>query len=94
MYPTYGNLAPRDIASRAAKRACDEGRGVGPGGRGVYLDFSEAIARLGKAGIEERYENLFQMYDRITGEDPYKQFRCVFTQPCITPWAASGWITI
>ena len=66
-YPAYGNLAPRDIASRAAKEVCDEGRGVGPGGRGVYLDFADAIARLGEATIRERYGNLFEMYERITG---------------------------
>jgi succinate dehydrogenase / fumarate reductase flavoprotein subunit len=70
-YPSFGNLSPRDIASRAAKEACDDGRGVGPGGRGVYLDFADAIARLGKAAIEERYGNLFEMYQRITDEDPY-----------------------
>jgi len=71
-YPTYGNLAPRDIASRAAKQACDEGRGVGETARGVYLDFRDAIQRFGAAGIADRYGNLFQMYERITGEDPYK----------------------
>ena len=71
MYPSYGNLCPRDIASRAAKRVCDEGRGVGPGGLGVYLDFKEAIGRCGKNLIAERYGNLFEMYERITGEDPY-----------------------
>jgi succinate dehydrogenase / fumarate reductase flavoprotein subunit len=71
MYPAYGNLAPRDIASRAAKRVCDEGRGVGETGLGVYLDFSDAIRRLGRKVIEERYGNLFEMYQRITGEDPY-----------------------
>ncbi len=70
-YPTYGNLAPRDISSRSAKEVCDEGRGVGPGGLGVYLDFSDAIKRLGKSVIEERYGNLFEMYQRITDEDPY-----------------------
>jgi succinate dehydrogenase / fumarate reductase flavoprotein subunit len=70
-YPSFGNLVPRDIASRNAKEVCDEGRGVGPGGRGVYLDFSDAIARLGKAKIAERYGNLFDMYQRITGDDPY-----------------------
>ena len=70
-YPGFGNLAPRDIASRAAKRVCDEGRGVGPGGYGVYLDFADAIARLGRTAIEEKYGNLFEMYERITGEDPY-----------------------
>jgi succinate dehydrogenase / fumarate reductase flavoprotein subunit len=71
-YPSFGNLAPRDIASRAAKAVCDEGRGVGPGGLGVYLDFSDAIGRLGAAGIAERYGNLFDMYQRITGENPYE----------------------
>lgn len=70
-YPSYGNLSPRDIASRAAKEACDDGRGVGPGGRGVYLDFADAIDRLGIDAIRDRYSNLFEMYDRITGEDPY-----------------------
>jgi succinate dehydrogenase / fumarate reductase flavoprotein subunit len=72
MYPSFGNLSPRDIASRAAKRVCDEGRGVGPGGLGVYLDFSDSIRRLGAATIAERYGNLFEIYERITGEDPYK----------------------
>ncbi|MDX2260766.1 MAG: fumarate reductase/succinate dehydrogenase flavoprotein subunit [Gemmatimonadales bacterium] len=71
-YPSYGNLAPRDISSRAAKEACDDGRGVGPGGRGVYLDFAAAIARLGEATIRERYGNLFDMYAQITGENPYR----------------------
>jgi succinate dehydrogenase / fumarate reductase flavoprotein subunit len=71
MYPSFGNLAPRDIASRAAKRVCDEGRGVGPGGLGVYLDFAAAIDRLGRQKIEERYGNLFEMYERITDENPY-----------------------
>ncbi len=71
-YPSFGNLVPRDVASRAAKSVCDEGRGVGPGGLGVYLDFVDAIKRLGQATVRERYGNLFEMYDRITGEDPYK----------------------
>ena len=70
-YPAFGNLVPRDVASRASKREVDAGRGVGPRKNGVYLDFSEAIRRLGRHVIEERYDNLFQMYDRITGEDPY-----------------------
>ena len=70
-YPSFGNLAPRDIASRAAKEACDSGRGVGPGGLGVYLDFADAIRRLGEDRIRERYGNLFEMYQRITDEDPY-----------------------
>ena len=71
-YPSFGNLAPRDIASRAAKVVCDEGRGVGPGGLGVYLDFADAIKRLGEDKIRERYGNLFDMYQNITGENPYK----------------------
>jgi succinate dehydrogenase / fumarate reductase flavoprotein subunit len=71
-YPSFGNLAPRDIASRAAKEVCDEGRGVGPGGRGVYLDFAAAIERLGESTIAERYGNLFDMYQRITDENPYQ----------------------
>ena len=71
-YPSFGNLAPRDIASRAAKAVCDEGRGVGPSGLGVYLDFADAINRLGESAIRERYGNLFEMYQRITDEDPYR----------------------
>jgi succinate dehydrogenase / fumarate reductase, flavoprotein subunit len=70
-YPSYGNLAPRDISSRAAKQVCDEGRGVGATGLGVYLDFSDAIGRLGEGLIRERYGNLFEMYERITAENPY-----------------------
>jgi len=70
-YPSFGNLAPRDIASRAAKEACDDGRGIGASGRGVYLDFADAIKRLGRKTIEERYGNLFEMYHDITAEDPY-----------------------
>jgi succinate dehydrogenase / fumarate reductase flavoprotein subunit len=71
IYPSFGNLVPRDIASRAAKRMCDEGYGVGPGGLGVYLDFADAIKRLGEQAIRERYGNLFEMYERITDENPY-----------------------
>ena len=71
-YPAFGNLVPRDVASRAAKLEVDAGRGVGPLKNGVYLDFSGAIERLGKNVIEERYDNLFEMYERITDEDPYK----------------------
>src|SRR5437016_11768409 len=71
-YPSFGNLVPRDVASRNAKAVCDEGRGVGETGLGVYLDFSDAFKRLGREGIEERYGNLFEMYERITGEDPYR----------------------
>ena len=72
LYPSYGNLAPRDISSRAAKRAVDRGQGVGPLKNGVYLDFSDAINRLGKHVVEERYGNLFEMYERIAGENPYE----------------------
>ncbi|MFG3689937.1 fumarate reductase/succinate dehydrogenase flavoprotein subunit [Micromonospora sp. NPDC047740] len=72
IYPSFGNLVPRDIASRAAKNVCDEGRGVGPSGLGVYLDFADAINRLGRKAIEAKYGNLFEMYERITGEDPYE----------------------
>ncbi|WP_205327439.1 fumarate reductase/succinate dehydrogenase flavoprotein subunit [Glycomyces sp. YM15] len=72
-YPAFGNLVPRDIASRAAKVVCDEGHGVGPGGLGVYLDFAAAIERLGKKAVEAKYGNLFDMYERITGENPYER---------------------
>src|SRR5271167_2921611 len=72
-YPSFGNLAPRDISSRAAKEACDEGRGVGPGGLGVFLDFADAIKRLGEDTVRERYGNLFDMYEKITGENAYQQ---------------------
>jgi len=71
-YPSFGNLSPRDIASRAAKEQCDDGRGIGPGGRGVYLDFRDAIKRNGEAQVREKYGNLFDMYERITGENPYR----------------------
>jgi succinate dehydrogenase / fumarate reductase, flavoprotein subunit len=71
-YPSFGNLAPRDISSRAAKEACDHGLGVGPGGLGVYLDFADAIKRLGEATVRERYANLFDMYEKITGENAYQ----------------------
>ncbi len=71
-YPSFGNLAPRDISSRAAKEACDDGRGVGPGGLGVYLDFADAINRLGESVVRERYANLFDMYEKITGENAYE----------------------
>jgi succinate dehydrogenase / fumarate reductase flavoprotein subunit len=72
-YPSFGNLVPRDVASRAAKAICDEGRGVGRSGLGVYLDFEEAISRLGEKTISEQYGNLFQMYEKITAENPYKE---------------------
>ncbi|MCL5422181.1 MAG: fumarate reductase/succinate dehydrogenase flavoprotein subunit [Nitrospirae bacterium] len=83
-YPTYGNLAPRDIASHAAKEVCDEGRGVGPGGRGVYLDFAEAIGRLGEEKIRERYGNLFDMYEKITAENAYKEPMRIYPAPHYT----------
>ena len=71
-YPTFGNLVPRDVAARAAKKACDEGKGIAYNGRGVYLDFGTAIKRDGRDRIEERYGNLFEMYQRITGDNPYE----------------------
>ena len=83
-YPSFGNLAPRDIASRAAKEVCDEGRGVGTSGRGVYLDFAEAINRLGRKVIEERYGNLFEMYHDITAEDPYEVPMRIYPAPHYT----------
>jgi succinate dehydrogenase / fumarate reductase flavoprotein subunit len=83
-YPSFGNLSPRDIASRAAKEVCDEGRGVGPGGRGVYLDFSAAINRLGEKTIAERYGNLFEMYERISGENPYTSPMRIYPAPHYT----------
>ena len=83
-YPAYGNLAPRDIASRSAKEVCDEGRGVGPGGRGVYLDFADAISRLGESSIRERYGNLFEMYERITDENAYRRPMRIYPAPHYT----------
>jgi succinate dehydrogenase / fumarate reductase flavoprotein subunit len=83
-YPTFGNLVPRDVASRAAKKSCDEGRGVAFGGRGVYLDFKEAISRMGEAGVSERYGNLFEMYERITGDSPYKTPMRIYPAPHYT----------
>src|SRR5512146_1045588 len=83
-YPSFGNLSPRDIASRAAKEVCDEGRGVGPGGRGVYLDFTDAIKRLGVERIAERYGNLFEMYQRITDENPYELPMRIYPAPHYT----------
>lgn len=83
-YPSYGNLAPRDIASRSAKEACDDGRGVGSSGRGVYLDFRDAITRLGKDVITERYGNLFHMYHKITGENPYEMPMRMYPAPHYT----------
>lgn len=83
-YPAYGNLAPRDISSRAAKEVVDAGHGVGPTKVGVYLDFKDAIQRLGKQAIKEKYGNLFQMYERITGEDPYSSPMRIFPAPHYT----------
>ncbi len=80
-YPAFGNLAPRDISSRAAKEVCDEGRGVGPGGRGVYLDFADAVKRLGEDTIRERYGNLFDMYGQITAENAYRQPMRIYPAP-------------
>ena len=80
-YPSFGNLAPRDIASRAAKEQCDDDRGVGPGKRGVYLDFADSINRLGEDTIRERYGNLFEMYEKITAEDGYKQPMRIYPAP-------------
>jgi succinate dehydrogenase / fumarate reductase flavoprotein subunit len=83
-YPSFGNLAPRDIASRAAKEVCDEGKGVGPGGRGVFLDFADARKRLGKDGIATRYGNLFDIYSRITGENAYEAPMRIYPAPHYT----------
>ncbi|MDH4025702.1 MAG: succinate dehydrogenase (quinone) flavoprotein subunit, partial [Desulfuromonadales bacterium] len=80
-YPSFGNLAPRDIASRAAKEQCDENRGVGPGKRGVYLDYQSAIDRVGEDTIRERYGNLFEMYEKITDENAYKQPMRIYPAP-------------
>ena len=84
---------PRDVASRNAKAVCDEGRGVGETGLGVYLDFADAIQRLGADVIRERYGNLFEMYQRITDEDPYKVPDAHLSRRFTTRWAACGWIT-
>jgi succinate dehydrogenase / fumarate reductase flavoprotein subunit len=89
-YPSYGNLAPRDISSRAAKQVCDEGRGVGETGLGVYLDFSDAIKRLGRSNIEERYGNLFDMYHEITHEDAYQTPMRIF--PAIHYMMGGLWV--
>ncbi len=83
-YPSYGNLSPRDISSRSAKEVCDEGKGVGGSGLGVYLDFREAIERLGENVIRERYSNLFDMYAKITGENPYKVPMRIYPAPHYT----------
>jgi succinate dehydrogenase / fumarate reductase flavoprotein subunit len=83
-YPSFGNLVPRDVASRAAKEACDEGRGVGPGGHGVYLDFREAIARLGLDDVKDKYGNLFEIYERITGDNAYDVPMRIYPAPHYT----------
>ncbi len=83
-YPAFGNLVPRDIASRSAKEVCDEGRGVGPTGYAVYLDFGDAINRLGKEAIRQRYGNLFSMYHEITGDDPYETPMMIYPAPHYT----------
>jgi succinate dehydrogenase / fumarate reductase flavoprotein subunit len=83
-YPSFGNLAPRDISSRSAKQVCDEGRGIGHSGFGVYLDFKDSLKRLGKKVIEERYGNLFQMYERINDEDPYSTPMHIYPAPHYT----------
>lgn len=84
VYPSFGNLAPRDVASRQAKYRCDEGRGVNETGKAVYLDFADAIKRLGEEKISERYGNLFEMYDKITGQNPYKQPMMIYPAPHYT----------
>jgi succinate dehydrogenase / fumarate reductase flavoprotein subunit len=89
-YPSFGNLAPRDISSRAAKEVCDEGRGVGPGGLGVYLDFADAIKRLGQNVVRERYGNLFDMYEKITGEDAYQMPMRIF--PAVHYTMGGTWV--
>src|SRR6266699_4688309 len=83
-YPSFGNLVPRDVASRAAKEVCDEGRGVGPGGHGVYLDFADAIGRLGLDDVREQYGNLFEIYERITGDDAYRVPMRIYPAPHYT----------
>jgi succinate dehydrogenase / fumarate reductase flavoprotein subunit len=84
IYPSFGNLAPRDVASRQAKYACDQGRGVNDTGKAVYLDFAESIKRLGQEKIAERYGNLFEMYDKITGDNPYKMPMMIYPAPHYT----------
>lgn len=83
-YPSFGNLVPRDIASRAAKEICDQGRGVGPSGQGVYLDFRDAIQRMGLEAVREKYGNLFEIYEKITGEDAYRVPMRIYPAPHYT----------
>jgi len=92
-YPSYGNLAPRDISSRAAKEVCDEGRGVGPGGRGVYLDFANAIQRSGRTPSATVTAICLRCMNASPAKTPTGS-RCAFTRPSITPWVARGWITV
>ena len=92
-YPSFGNLVPRDVASRNAKSVCDEGRGVGDSGLAVYLDFADAIKRLGADVIRARYGNLFDMYTKITDEDPYQRADADLSRRSTTRWAGSGWTT-
>src|SRR5271170_2019604 len=89
-YPSFGNLAPRDISSRAAKEVCDEGRGVGPGGLGVYLDFADAIKRIGGPAVRERYGNLFDMYEKITGENAYQRPMRIY--PAVHYTMGGSWV--
>ena len=89
-YPSFGNLVPRDVASRAAKAVCDEGRGVGPGGLGVYLDFADALKRLGEETIRDKYGNLFDMYERITDENPYRVPMRIF--PAVHYTMGGSWV--
>jgi succinate dehydrogenase / fumarate reductase flavoprotein subunit len=84
IYPSFGNMVPRDVASRNAKKVCDEGRGIGGTGRGVYLDFQDAIERLGEDVIRERYGNLFEMYEIITGDNPYETPMMIYPAPHYT----------
>ena len=92
-YPSFGNLVPRDVASRNAKEVCDEGRGVVASGLGVYLDFADAIERMGENTVRERYGNLFNMYERLLGVMPIKPYD-ISTRPCTIQWAVFGWTTI
>ena len=84
MYPTYGNMTPRDVASRRARELCNAGRGVGPGGRSVYLDLTDAIEAEGKGAIAARYGNLMTMYERISGDDPYRKPMRIYPAPHYT----------
>src|SRR5438270_2521644 len=89
-YPSFGNLAPRDISSRSAKEVCDEGRGVGPGGLGVYLDFADSIMRLSLNVVRKRYGNLFDMYEKITGENAYEMPMRIY--PAVHYTMGGSWV--